>query len=230
YDSYPTQTFTIASGAIHVQTSEQFFRVGVVYYPDQNWHPQPSADFKPDWSGAYGGLLGGDLWSRQHTTLGGASTNFDANGGEVGIFTGRNFMFGPWMVGYEGAAMISNSTGKGPQPTVGQTSFDNYFESDLRLRAGYAFGRFLPYIAAGGDWGRSQQTDLTTGSFRGRVYTDSLTAGAGVEYALNERWAARAEYLFDSQVGSTNVQLDDIGLRQSRFAQQARVGVAYYFH
>ena len=229
YDAYPSQTYTIASGPIRAQASEQFFRVGVLYYPDQNWRPQPSANFTPDWSGAYGGILAGDLWSRQHTSFNGASTNFDANGGEVGIFTGRNFMFGPWMVGYEGAALTSNSTGNGVQPVVGATSFRNYFEADLRGRAGYAIGQFLPYVTAGGDWGRSQQSDLT-GSFRGRVYTDNITAGAGLEYALTDRISARAEYLFDTQVGSTNTQLDDLSLQQSQFAQQVRLGLAYYFH
>ncbi|HEY1944008.1 MAG TPA: outer membrane beta-barrel protein [Roseiarcus sp.] len=230
YDTYPSQTFTIGSGPIRAQTSEQFFRVGIITYPDANWRPQASPDFKPDWSGPYGGLLVGDLWSQQHTSLNGVSTNFDANGGEVGIFTGRNFMFGPWMLGYEGAALASNTSGNGPQPGIAQTSFRNYFEADLRARAGYAFGRFLPYVTVGGDWGRSEQSDLATGSFRGRVYTDSITAGGGVEYALSERWAARVEYLIDSQIGTTNTQLDDLNLRQSRFAQTARLGLAYYFH
>jgi outer membrane immunogenic protein len=230
YDAYPSETFAIASGSIRARTSEQFLRIGLISYPDASWRPAAPADVAPDWSGAYGGLLAGDLWSRQRTSLGGVTTTFDANGGEFGVFTGRNFMFGPWMVGYEGAALAANATGSGPQPGIAATSFRDYFEADLRARAGYAFGRFLPYVTLGGDWGRSEQSDLATGSFRGRVYTENVAAGAGVEYALNDRWAARLEYLFDSQIGTTNTQLDDLSLRQSRVAQSARLGLAYYFH
>ena len=230
YDRYPNETFAIASGPIRTQTTEQFFRIGIVSYPDQNWRPSAPVDVKPDWSGAYGGLLVGDLWTRPSTSLGGASTSYDANGAEVGIFTGRNFMFGSWMVGYEGAVLAANATGTGPQPGIAAVSYRDYFETDLRARAGYAFGRFLPYVTAGGNWGRSEETDLTTGSYRGRVYTENFTAGGGVEYALTDRWAARVEYLFATQVGATNTQLDDLSYSQTRFTQTARLGLAYYFH
>ncbi len=230
YDAYPSETFTFPGGPIRARTSEQFLRIGVISYPDENWHPPASADFTPNWAGDYGGLLGGDLWTRQRTSLGGATTSFDANGGAVGIFTGHNFMFGPWMAGFEGAALVADTSGNGPQPGIATTSYRDYFEADLRARAGYAFGRFLPYVTAGGDWGRGEESDPATGSFRGRVYTDNITFGGGVEYALNDRWAARVEYLFASQIGSTNTQLDDQSLQQSRIAQTVRVGLAYYFH
>jgi outer membrane immunogenic protein len=230
YDAYPSQTFAVAGGPIHTRTTEQFFRVGLVTYPDENWRPSASVDVAPDWSGAYGGLVVGDLWARPRTSLGGVTTSFDANGGAFGILTGRNFMFGPWMVGYEGAAMATNASGSGPQPGIASSTFRNYLEADLRVRGGYAFGRFLPYVAVGGDWGRSEQSDPSTGSFRGRVYSDNITAGAGVEYALSDRWAARVEYLAYFPMGSTSTGLDALDLKQSRFAQMARLGLSYYFH
>lgn len=230
YDTYPGETFALLGGPMHTRTTEQFFRVGLVTYPNENWRPSASVYVAPDWSGAYGGLLAGYLWARPRTSLGGVTTTYDANGGSFGIFTGRNFMFGPWMVGYEGAAMAANAAGTGPQPGIAAASFRDYLEADLRARGGYAIGRFLPYVTVGGDWGRSEQSDLATGSFRGRVYSESVAAGAGVEYALNDRWTARVEYLAYVPVQSTTTQLDGLNLEQSRFAQTVRLGLAYYFH
>lgn len=230
YDAYPSQTFGIDGVSIRARNAEQFFRVGLVTYPNESWRAPAGGAFAPDWSGSYAGLLAGDLWARPHTSFGGESTTYSANGGSVGLFTGRNFMFGPWMIGYEGAAMVADASGTGAQPGIAGASFRDYFETDLRARAGYAFGRFLPYVTAGGDWGRSEQTDLATGSYRGRVYSESVAAGAGVEYALGDRWTARVEYLVDAPVGTTDTELDDIDLRQSRLAQTVRVGLGYYFH
>ena len=229
-DAYPSQTFAVSGGPLRARDLEQFFRVGLVTYPNENWRPSAPADVKPDWSGPYGGLLAGDLWARPRTSLGGVTTTYSANGGSFGIFTGRNFMFGPWMAGVEGAAMTTNATGTGPQPGIAAASFRDYLEADLRLRGGYAIGRFLPYVTVGGDWGRSEQTDLATGSFRGRIYSESVAAGGGVEYALTERWAARAEYLAYVPLQSTSTELNGANLQQSRFAQTVRLGLAYYFH
>ena len=229
-DAYPSQTFAVVGGPMRVRDTEQFFRVGLITYPNENWRPSASVDVAPDWSGAYGGLLAGDLWARPRTSLGGVTTTYSANGGSFGIFTGRNFMFGPWMAGVEGAAMTTNASGTGPQPGIAAVSFRDYLEADLRVRAGYAIGRYLPYLTVGGDWGRSEQTDLATGSFRGRIYSESVAVGAGLEYALSDRWSARAEYLAYIPYESTNTEVDAASLAQSRFAQTVRLGLAYYFH
>lgn len=233
YDAYPTETFALENGALmHARASEQFLRVGLIDYFDPNWRPPASADVHVDWSGSYAGLLGGGMWARPHTSLAGApSTDFDASGWAAGVFTGHNFVFGSWVVGYEGALLAANVTGSGPQPTLASTTFRNYFETDLRLRVGYGVGRFLPYLTAGGDWGRSEQSDpAVANSYRGRIPSDGVAAGGGVEYALGDRWTARAEYLVDAPIGSSDTRLDALRLDQTRFAQTARVGLAYYFH
>ena len=196
YDEFPSQTFALSGGPIRSRASEQFLRLGLISHPDGSWRPSARADGAPDWSGAYGGLLVGDLWAQPRTSLGGATTTNSVSGLAAGIFTGRNFMFGPWMVGYEGVVEATDATGTGPQPTVAAVSFRNYLETDLRARAGYAIGRFLPYVTAGADWGRSEQTDLATGSYRGRIWSDSAAAGAGLEYMFDDRWSTRVEYLY----------------------------------
>jgi opacity protein-like surface antigen len=160
----------------------------------------------------------------------GATTTDSAAGPVAGVFTGRNFLFGPWMLGWEGVVEATNVTGTGPQPSIASVSYRNYFETDTRLRAGYAVGRFLPYVTAGLDWGRSEQTDLLSGSYRGRIWTDSAIAGAGLEYALDDRWTARLEYLYQGSYNRDSTELDALALEQTRPAQTVRAGLAYYFH
>jgi outer membrane immunogenic protein len=233
-DAYPTQSYAVFPGQLPIRTSavEQFFRVGLIDYIDPSWRPTADSG-KFDWSGAYGGVLAGAMWAEPHTSLGGATTNNSAAGPVAGVFTGRNFLFGPWMVGWDGAVEATNVTGTGPQPTgapMDAVSYRNYFEADARLRAGYAVGRFLPYVTAGLDYGRSEQTDLATGSYRGRVWSDGVAAGAGLEYAFDDRWAARLEYLYGWSIDSNGTRLDALPLEQTRPAQTLRAGLAYYFH
>jgi outer membrane immunogenic protein len=232
-DAYPSQSYAVfpkPAQPIRTSAVEQFFRIGVIDYIDPAWRPtaDPGAF---DWSGAYGGVLAGAMWARPRTTLPGATTTSDSAAGPVaGVFTGRNFLFGPWMLGWEGAVEATNVTGTGPQPSLASVSYRNYFETDARLRAGYAVGRFLPYVTAGLDWGRSEQTDLLSGSYRGRIWSDSATAGAGLEYAFDDRWTARLEYLYAWSYDSNSTELDALGLEQTRPAQTLRAGLAYYFH
>ena len=237
-DAYPRQSYAVFPTEQPIRTSavEQFFRIGVIDYIDPTWRPtaDSAASGAFDWSGAYGGVLAGAMWAEPHTSLGGATTNNSAAGPVAGVFTGRNFLFGSWVLGWEGAVEATNVTGTGPQPTVSPSMdivrYRNYFETDARLRAGYAAGRFLPYVTAGLDWGRSEQTDLATGSYRGRIWSDSATAGAGVEYAFDDRWTARLEYLYAWSYDSNSTELDGESLRQTRPSQALRAGLAYYFH
>ena len=230
-DAYPSQSYAVIPGQQPIRTSavEQFFRVGLIDYVDPSWRPTADAG-KFDWSGAYGGVLGGALWAHPRTSYLGATTSDSAAGPAGGVFAGRNFLFGPWMLGWEGVVEATNVTGSGPQPTIKAVSYRNYFEADTRLRAGYAVGQFLPYATAGLDWGRSEQTDLATGSYKGRIWGDSVAAGAGLEYGFGDRWTARLEYLYLWSIDRDSTGLDALALEQTRPAQTLRVGLAYYFH
>jgi outer membrane immunogenic protein len=235
-DAYPSQSYAVfpkPAQPIRTSVVEQFFRVGVIDYIDPNWRPPAGANGAFDWSGAYGGVLAGGLWAQPHTTMTGAAATSDTVAGPVaGVFTGRNFVFGAWMLGWEGAVEVTNATGTGPQPSISAVKSNNYFEADARLRAGYALGRFLPYVTAGLGYGRSEQTDLTSGSYRGRVPSESAVAGAGLEYGIDDRWTARLEYLYEWSIGTEWTRLDaqNLVLDQTRPAQTLRAGLAYYFH
>jgi outer membrane immunogenic protein len=233
-DAYPAQSYATFAGLgqqpIRTSAIEQFVRVGLIDYVDPSWRPPVGANGAFDWSGAYGGVLAGGLWAQPRTSYSGTTTSDSAAGPVAGVFAGRNFLFGPWMLGWEGVVEATNVTGTGPQPSIAAVKFNNYFEADARLRAGYAVGRFLPYVTAGLDYGRSEQTDLSNGSYRGRVPSEGAAVGAGLEYGFDDRWTARLEYLYQWSIDSNLTELDAQGLDQTRPAQTLRAGLAYYFH
>jgi outer membrane immunogenic protein len=235
-DAYPSQSYAVFPGQQPIRTSaiEQFVRIGLIDYVDPSWRPPAGANGVFDWSGAYGGVLAGGLWAQPRTSYSGTTTSDSAAGPVAGLFAGRNFLFGPWMLGWEGVVEATNVTGTGPQPSIAAVKFDNYFETDARLRAGYAVGRFLPYVTAGLGYGRSEQTDLSSGSgsYRGRIPSESAVAGAGLEYGFDDRWTARIEYLYEWSIGTewTRLDAETLVLDQTRPAQTLRAGLAYYFH
>lgn len=76
----------------------------------------------------------------------------------------------------------------------------------VRGRWGYTFDQFLPYVTGGFAWGR-MNTDLNwtltqlfgpTVTFAGSQSHTLFgwTLGAGFEYALAQKWTAKAEYLY----------------------------------
>src|SRR6476619_555364 len=72
--------------------------------------------------------------------------------------------------------------------------------ASLRGRAGYAMGAWTPFVTGGIAWAstRYSRTDLTTGNEDANPSNIRLgyVAGAGVDYRLDQRWSARAEYLY----------------------------------
>lgn len=182
-----------------------------------------------DWSGAYGGLLAGYDSISARTRLGPISTKLDADGVLGGIYTGRNFQFGSYVIGYDGAIQLTDVTGKGPEPTSPVASYRNNVQADVRARLGYAWGSFLPFIAGGATFGRSEQRDLLTGSQRGRVPLDGYTIGGGLDYRVSEHLSVRAEYLYEGTFTKARPALNGCACTQTRTGNEVRVGTAYHF-
>ena len=71
--------------------------------------------------------------------------------------------------------------------------------ASLRGRAGYATGPFTPFVTGGIAWAstRFSRIDLTTGAEDAYPSNVRLgwVVGAGVDYQIDPRWSARAEYL-----------------------------------
>jgi outer membrane immunogenic protein len=230
YDSFPTQTFNLNGPALRTGIASNSVRVALISGFDATWRPPASPDVI-DWSGDYAGVIAGGAWDSITTSGLGATTKFPASGPMGGVYTGHNWMFGQTMLGIEGATMLSHITGHGAQPGATSTDYRDFTESDFRGRAGYAIGRFMPFLAAGVAYGQSQQLDTVTGNNQGLVSSVSWTAGVGVDYMLSERFALRAEYLYGHSLSNEQTHLDSGSCCEQRQSSDTlRVGLAYYFH
>jgi opacity protein-like surface antigen len=230
YDSYPTATYNLNGPVLRTGLSSNTIRFALISGLDTSWKPPASPDVI-DWSGDYAGLMGGGAWQSITTTGMGASTKFPASGAIGGVYTGHNWMFGQTMVGLEGATMLANITGHGAQPGAATTEYRDFTESDVRGRVGYAFGRLMPFFAAGVAYGQSQQIDLTKNNNQGLVPSVSWTVGLGADYMLTERFALRAEYLYSRSFTNEDTNLDTSSCCSQRQSNDTlRVGLAYYFH
>lgn len=230
YDSYPTTGFDLNGPALRTGIADHTVRVALITRIDEAWRPPANPD-TIDWSGDYAGVIGGGAWDSLSTKGLGATTKFSASGPIGGIYTGHNWMFGDAMLGLEGATTLANIAGHGAQPGATATDYRNFTESDARARAGYALGRFMPFVAAGLSYGQSRQVDQITGADQGLISAVSWTAGVGADYMLSERLALRAEYLYSRSLNNEETHLDsDACCSQRRSTDTLRIGLAYYFH
>jgi outer membrane immunogenic protein len=153
------------------------------------------------------------------TALGVSTTGtYEVRGALLGATLGYNYQTGPWVLGIEGDIDWSNIRGQVTGPVMGIPAI---FETQLswlntfRGRVGYAFGSLTPYLTGGGAFGGVRAIDAITipgsGNVLGGLSDVRLgwTAGAGLEYALNQNWSVKAEYLY-VDLGSDILVLDDV--------------------
>jgi outer membrane immunogenic protein len=177
------------------------------------------------------------------------SRSFSGDGYVAGIYGGWNLQMGNVVVGLEGdiqysdvssSAHIPNAPGGADDNPDGATEFgfDVGYYGTLRGRAGWAWERLLVYATAGGamgsvnfDRGYRVGSELLQESASNTRY--GWTAGAGVEFALDEFWTVRGEYMrvdlgsdrFDTTYTDGTAAFADIDTRFDTF----RVGVGLRF-
>lgn len=93
----------------------------------------------------------------------------------------------------------------------------------LRGRAGYSFGAWTPFVTGGlafasTRWSRIDQTTGNEDAYPGQ-WRLGWVVGAGVDYTIDRRWSARAEYLYTQ-----------LGLTGRTFPESARYDSAYDLH
>ena len=104
----------------------------------------------------------------------------------------------------------------------------------LRGRVGYDMGGWTPFVSGGVAWAstRFSRIDLTTGNEDANPSNIRLgyALGAGVDYRLDQRWSARAEYLY-ANLGLTGFLFGSAPARyDSQYdLHQFRVGLNYKF-
>ena len=143
------------------------------------------------WSGFYIGVNGGGGFGRSTWD---STGGFDISGGLVGGTVGYNYQIGQAVIGIEGDIDWADINGTTTTTcALGCKTSDSWL-STVRGRLGYAAGRFMPYVTAGGAFGNIQASSPT---LAGNSTTNAgWTVGAGLEFALVGNWTLKAEYLF----------------------------------
>lgn len=160
-----------------------------------------------DWTGYYIGLNSGYSFGQSdahylYSPFSSYSIKSKPSGGTVGLQVGANYEFSNHLVAgveteisYADVSDTIYDTLSDAHASPGnsiKTSSD--YAGTLRVRLGYAMGRFLPYLTAGGA-GAHAKVAATDGPVSQSDFQLGWAAGAGVEYAINKNWSVRAEYL-----------------------------------
>lgn len=154
------------------------------------------------WQGYYFGVHGGYGWG-EHQSLAVSNVMVKPSGGFGGVQVGYNSMIAPnWLLGTEiqlsGGDISDSVTGGGN--TI--RSKIDFFGAAL-ARFGYTFDRTLVYGAVGAAWARNKAAE-TGGDFSLTESRVGWAFGGGVEYAIDQRWSAKIEYLY-ADLGSMRI-------------------------
>jgi outer membrane immunogenic protein len=135
-----------------------------------------------NWGGLYAGVNAGYGWG--HVT----NSSIDPSGVFGGGQVGYNWQNGQFVLGAETDIQASAA-----DDTFAPWKFSNPWFGTLRGRAGYALNNILFYGTGGLAYGG------LTGQLNGLDENKTLvgwTGGLGMEVGFNQKWSAKAEYLY----------------------------------
>lgn len=172
------------------------------------------------WTGFYAGVNAGYIWSSDF----GDNGNGFAGGGQIGY----NWQLGSFVIGaeadFQGTTLDASETTGGLTATAKLKTFGT-----VRGRLGYAFNRFLVYGTGGYAY---SQTELSltngTATVSDSAWSSGYAVGGGLEWALWDRWSARAEYLYVDS-GDTTLTLGGVTATGSYKFNVARAALNYRF-
>ncbi|QKC93960.1 outer membrane protein [Mesorhizobium sp. NZP2298] len=160
--------------------------------------PVAAMDIPYSWTGFYVGANAGGAFGKvdgDYTgILGSADIGNFTGGGLVGV----NYQYGQWVLGVEGDINYLGfkkefSPGVDGGGLGAEASVDAF--GTIRGRVGYAFDRWLPYVTAGVAMGNVKIDEHVFGAAETKFQT-GYAVGGGAEYAFNNNWTVRAEYLY----------------------------------
>lgn len=209
YDQVPaTQSasvFNWTGAYIGGQVGYGFGSADYTYLPDQTW--ASFYDYSNDPDGYFGGLYVGYNHQFSNSTVLGVDADIAwANLKDTDFAPGDPDFFATTKINRTGAA---------------------------RLRLGYAFDRFMPYIAGGVAFAKLNfddyqlSTNVQDGSARKNL--TGWTIGAGAEYALTDQWIMRGEYRY-TDFGKTTFSATQADSYSGKLKiHDIRLGIAYKF-
>ena len=193
------------------------------------------------WTGGYAGAQAGYFWGegcfcidvRPEVTAKG-----DVDGWLGGVYAGYNRQFANNVVlgvdvdvtRYGVHDFVQYQVPSVVLPERSGVDYKLEWGGAARLRAGYAMGRFLPYVAGGVTVVQADLTSYFVGSETGHKQDTMVgwTLGGGIDYALTDKLMLRTEYRY-SDFGSFDLQADDEHGRGKIKGSEFRFGVAYKF-
>lgn len=215
---------TVSTGAaLTTDLTAHTVRLGL-NYRFANWNPAAPASafpvkapvYRAGWTGPYIGIHGGYGFGDYDQT-GIAVASLEPSGGVFGIQSGYNWQISPnFVFGVEG-----DSSWGSLKDAVAGSNVDIDAMGTVRARFGYAAGNTLFYATGGLAWIHADS--VSPASVRDNFYL-GWTVGAGVEYALSQKWSAKAEYLY-SNFGSTDIGAGFI--REDFDLHTLKVGINY---
>lgn len=199
--------------------------------------PAPYAANAFSFGGAY---VGGEIgWGWAQSKLSAwdidGSEHFNSNGFLGGVYAGYNFDMGNSVIlgidgnfDYNDLKKSHDFDGNNQLPAASSKS-QLEWSGAVRARAGYAFDRFMPYIAGGVAFG-DVKTSYSTGGydFSNSKTKTGWTIGAGLDYAATDNILLRFEYRY-TDFGHNDFDYQDISLRNSVKTNDIRLGIAYKF-
>jgi outer membrane immunogenic protein len=183
-----------------------------------------------DWSGLYAGINGGAGFDTSNFANAG-DVKIRTRGALIGGTAGYNLQRGKWVLGIEGDLDWSNASGGTPCGVFFCEAKNNWLGT-LRGRAGYAFGRWLPYLTAGLAGGHVETTSTNPALANGSETKFGWAVGLGIEHAFARNWSAKLEYLYvclgridQGSVCTTSTDSSNVSIKQS----VVRLGINYKF-
>lgn len=190
---------------------------------------QPYAAAAPvafNWTGFYLGAQVGYGWGESEVD--GFAGSYDVDGFNVGIYGGYNHQFvNNVVVGLEADINYNDADGSAVLVGFGTQATEFNFDGAVRARLGYAFDRVLVYVAGGVAFADIDTTTTVGGlTFSGDDTTFGWTIGGGVEAAVTQNIAVRAEYRYTK---FDDIDSGIVGFDNNLDSHKVLVGVSYKF-
>ena len=176
-----------------------------------------------NWTGPYvGGHLGYAVEGDADMRFPGGTLTADLDGILGGIYGGYNYQMNGFVLGGEADVTFSDVDGSAPPVS----SFDVLTHGSVRLRAGLAYDRILPYLTVGLGVAGGEQT-IPGGGTPLKVHL-GVVAGAGIDWALGQNLSARVEYLY-SYYGRERYNHTAVSSRTDFDTHVVRGGLSWHF-